>query len=61
MANDPITTGTSYALITDRDPTNLDSDYVDFVFWFNISEGGSLWFSTDLTPDNAVWKQVTLT
>jgi hypothetical protein len=60
MANAPIETGTSFCLVTDHDPGALDSDYTQQWFWFNEA-GGTLWFSTDLTPDNAVWKEVTLT
>jgi hypothetical protein len=60
MANAPITTGTVYSLVTDHDPAALDSDYVDFVFWFNTTNGKLFW-STDLTEDNAVWKEVGLT
>lgn len=60
MANAPITTGTSYCIITDHDPGALDSDYAEQTFWFNTT-AGSLWWSVDLTPDNAVWKEVTLT
>lgn len=60
MANAPIETGTSFCLVTDHNPGALDSDYGQYWFWFNESSG-QLWFSTDLTPDNAVWKEVTLT
>jgi hypothetical protein len=60
MANTPITTGTSYCVVTDHDPGVLDSDYGQQTFWFN-STSGALWWSVDLTPDNAVWKEVTLT
>lgn len=60
MANAPINTGSSFCLYADRDPGALDSDYGDNLFWLNTSSG-SLFFCTDLTPDNAVWKQVTLT
>ena len=60
MANEPITTGTSYCLFTDHDPGVLDSDYIEYVFWFNITNSKLFW-STDLTADNAVWKEVGLT
>ncbi len=59
MANEPITTGTSYCLITNRDPEALDSDYVDPTFWFNPING-KLFFSTSLVEDAAVWKEVGL-
>lgn len=59
MANEPIITGTAYTLITDHNPSSLDSDYVEPIFWYN-TESGQLWWPTDLTPDNAVWKEVTL-
>lgn len=59
MANEPITTGNSYTLITDHSPGALDSDYKTPIFWFNeVTE--QLFWPTDLTPDAAVWKEVTL-
>jgi len=60
MANAPIETGTSFCLVTDHDPGALDSDYTQYWFWFTEA-AGKLWFSVDLTPDNAVWKELTLT
>lgn len=57
MANAPITTGNSYTIITDHDPGALDSDYKTPIFWFNTSNGKLFW-PTDLTLDNAVWKEI---
>ncbi len=60
MANAPITTGSSFCLVTDHDPGALDSDYGDYFFWLNTANQ-KLFFCTNLTPDNAVWKEITLT
>lgn len=60
MANAPITTGNSYTIVTDHNPGALDSDYKTQIFWFNETTGQLFW-PTDLTPDNAVWKEVGLT
>lgn len=60
MANEEITTGNAWSVTTSRDPTAEDSDYPIFFGWWN-TETQDLFFIVDNTPDNAVWKQATLT
>ena len=54
MPNPQVTTGISWAITTDSNPTALDSDYPLYMGWINTTNG-RLHILTDNTPDTAVW------
>jgi hypothetical protein len=56
MANTPVTTGISWAVVTNVDPTALDSDYPRWFGWCNTTNN-KIFDLVDNTPDNAVWKE----
>ena len=55
MANQEITTGNSWAVVTSADPTNLDSSYSEWMGWINESNN-KIFFLNDNTANNAVWQ-----
>ena len=60
MANEEITTGISWAVVTSSDPTAADSSYNRWMGWCNTANN-KMFFLVDNTPDAAVWKEINLT
>lgn len=54
MANPEITTGVSWAVVSNTNPTALDSSYPLYFGWIN-STNGRVHYLLDNTPDNADW------
>ena len=57
MANEEITTGIGWAVVTDVDPTALDSSYPRWFQWCNKTNN-KMFVIVDNTPDNAIWKEI---
>lgn len=56
MANEPLTTGNGWAIVTNVDPTPADSNYPRWTGWCNTVTG-KIFDLTNNTPDAAVWKE----
>jgi hypothetical protein len=56
MANPEITTGVSWGIVTNVDPTPADSAYPRWFGWCNKTNS-KIFDLVDNTPDAAVWKE----
>jgi hypothetical protein len=56
MANEEITTGISWGVVTTVDPTPADSSYPRWFGWCNKTNN-KIFDLVDNTPDAAVWKE----